>query len=299
MIDAGVLAVWSASPCVLRRRRACALTRRHPRPGLPERRRGVHEPDQSTRSIGGALSGFPALAKYFATQEKVKKVGILAAEINVAKLGANLTKDTLAEYGVTDVNQVDEQFGAADFSSAVAGVNDGDPDVIIVLFAADDCPRILEAAQQIGIQAKLAFAATCLDQTRVFDVAGEAAQGTYYESSVLPYSDAKSKDVRTFRKQLRKLAKAAPSFLPHGLLVGDDAAGLGDTGGRGLDHAGELTSSSSRRPPASRSSPTPSTPPARVPRSPRRCRTPPIASCASTARSFVDVGGGWVDGWDA
>ena len=99
------------------------------------------------------------------------------------------------------------------FSSAVARVNAGNPDVIIVLFAADDCPRILEAAQQTGVQAKLAFAATCLDQKRVFNVAGKAAQGTYYESSLLPYNDTKNKDVRTFRKQLRKFAKTDASFL--------------------------------------------------------------------------------------
>jgi branched-chain amino acid transport system substrate-binding protein len=298
MIDAGVLAVWSASP-VFSDAGVPALSRAGiPYQGFPNGA-GAFTSPTSYPLIGGALSGFPALAKYFATEEKVEKVGILAAEINVAKLGANLTKDTLAQYGVTDVNQVDEQLGAADFSSAVARVNDGDPDVIIVLFAADDCPRILEAAQQTGVQAKLAFAATCLDQTRVFDVAGEAAQGTFYESSVLPYTDAKSKDVRTFRKQLRKFAKAAPSFLAETgfswvMTLRDWVTQVGAASVTPASYLEFIKAASGLE----------------IFAGPEYTagEGPPIAPQVFNTgdrivrlegKKLVDVGGGWVDGWDA
>lgn len=129
--------------------------------------------------LGASPSQFPALAKYFAEELGIESASVIYADLEAGQLAANaLLADFLKERGVEDVTLVPEAVGAADFTSALVKANEGDPDAIFVLFAAEDCARIFQAAQQTGVTATLAAPGSCGDEA-VLEDAGDAAEGVY------------------------------------------------------------------------------------------------------------------------
>jgi branched-chain amino acid transport system substrate-binding protein len=136
---------------------------------------------------GGPVSGFPALAKYFAEDVGIDSAVILIPDIGAAELAADaLIAEPLEERGVTDVKKVTEQVDAADFSSAVVAATEDDPDVVFVLFADAECRRIFDAAQQLGTDATLTGLFSCAPP------AGDEAdaEGGVFSSGTLFYDDS-------------------------------------------------------------------------------------------------------------
>ncbi|MCZ7526517.1 MAG: ABC transporter substrate-binding protein [Acidimicrobiia bacterium] len=94
----------------------------------------------SFQFIAGSASAFPAQAVYLADEVGATKVNILYTD-NPAGLAAADTfgKQVLAKKGITDVNLIPEKADAADFTPSVSAAAEGDPDAIMVLFAASGC----------------------------------------------------------------------------------------------------------------------------------------------------------------
>ncbi len=154
---------------------------------------------------GGSASAFPALAKYF-IDKKVKTASIIYADLAAGKLAADaLLGDPLKEAGVS-VTEVPEKVGAPDFTPAVVQANEGDPDVIFVLFASVDCARIAVAASQVGVTASLAGAGSCAEEKDFSKVDKAVVEGAVFNSDTVWYQP-KDKQTKIYTKALKKFAK--------------------------------------------------------------------------------------------
>lgn len=123
---------------------------------------------------GGSLSAFPAQAKYWGETVGVDRASIIYADLAAGETAATeLLGNPLEELGV-EVNYVPEAVGAADYTSSVVEANETDPDVLIILYSAADCARVLLAAEQIGVEAARAASGSCADATAL-EIAGESA----------------------------------------------------------------------------------------------------------------------------
>ncbi|MEZ5169966.1 MAG: ABC transporter substrate-binding protein [Acidimicrobiia bacterium] len=135
---------------------------------------------------GGSLTAFPALAKFAAEDVGVENAAIIHTDIEAGKLAAEtLLRDPLEEAGV-DVTLVSESSGAADFTPAVAEALSGDPDSVFILFDASDCGRILAALEQAGYQGDLFGTGACAND-EALEVAGESAVEGFYLNSDTHY----------------------------------------------------------------------------------------------------------------
>jgi len=165
--------------------------------------------DGSYPITGGSASAFPALAKYF-IDKGIKKASIIYADLAAGKLAADaLLGDPLREAGV-EVTEIPEKVGAADFTPAVVQANEGDPDVIFLLFSGPDCVRILQAASQVGVQASMAGAGSCAEEDTFDEVDDSIIEGAIFNSDTAYYV-AKDPDAKLYRKALKKYSKAKPS----------------------------------------------------------------------------------------
>jgi branched-chain amino acid transport system substrate-binding protein len=151
---------------------------------------------------GGSLGEFPALAKY-EIQKGVKKAAILYADLAAGKLAADaLLADPLKKAGV-QVTEIPEKTGAPDFTPAVVKANEGNPDVIFVLFAAADCARIAQAASQVGVKASLAGAGSCAEDAAFSKVDKAVSEGAVFNSDTV-YYDASDKETKVYLAALKQ-----------------------------------------------------------------------------------------------
>ena len=154
---------------------------------------------------GGSLSAFPALAKYFIAKG-AKKASIIYADLAAGKLAADaLLGDPLRKAGV-DVTEVAEKVGAPDFTPATVKANEGNPDVIFILYSSEDCARIAQAAQQLGVKAALAGAGSCAEDPSFRKLDKSISEGAVFNSDTVWY-DKKNKETKIYLGALKKFAK--------------------------------------------------------------------------------------------
>jgi branched-chain amino acid transport system substrate-binding protein len=245
---------------------------------------------------GGPVSGFPALAKYFAEDVGIESAVVLAPDIGAAELAADaLIADPLEERGVTDVKLVTEQVNAADFSSAVVAATEDDPDVVFVLFADAECRRIFDTARQLGSEATLTGLFSCApsagnesdaeggvfssgtvfyDQSNEDAAAYQAAMQRYGDDDISGVSATAFSQVMTLRTVIEQIG--VPNLSRAALLSTlDDADGIPVFMATKLDkdRAASLAGI------------------------PTHVYNPDARIIAVQDGELVDVGGGWVDGF--
>jgi branched-chain amino acid transport system substrate-binding protein len=118
--------------------------------------------------------------------------GLLTTAINAA--GSIFTSK-----GVKDVKLTAEKADAADFAPALTAAAAGSPDAIIVVFPAQACARIMQAAQALSVKAPMYYPGACAAPTVV--AGREAAlSNSYFASGYLPVAtsggDADGEDFR-------------------------------------------------------------------------------------------------------
>jgi branched-chain amino acid transport system substrate-binding protein len=108
----------------------------------------------------------------------------------------------LQKKGVSDVKLVAEKADAADFTPALTSATRNNPDVVVAVFPAQGCARIMQARAALGIKARFFFPGSCAEQS-VLDAAGGGADGAYFASGFLPYSDEANPEVATYLAKRR------------------------------------------------------------------------------------------------
>lgn len=153
---------------------------------------------------GGNVAAFPSQSWYIATELGADKVSIIYTD-NPAGLEAAQTfsQSVLESLGVSEVNLIPEDAAAADFTPAVSAANDGDTDAIMVLFAAAGCSRIMQAVAALGIDTPMWYPGSCLDSD-VLEAGGEGAEGAYFNSEHIVYTDTSDEDVALYREVMER-----------------------------------------------------------------------------------------------
>jgi branched-chain amino acid transport system substrate-binding protein len=151
---------------------------------------------------GGLVADLLGQADYALGTLKVKKVGALYVDLP----GLLATVITAAEVvlrvkGVTDVKLVAANADAADLAPPLAAAAAAHPDVVVVLFPAQSCARIMSAARSLAVKAKMLYPSACASQA-VVDAAGPAAENAYFATGYLPFDDP-GPDVATWKAEAK------------------------------------------------------------------------------------------------
>ncbi|MBX6391141.1 MAG: ABC transporter substrate-binding protein [Frankia sp.] len=98
------------------------------------------------------------------------------------------SRGILAAKGVTDISLVPEKADAADFAPALNRAAAGDPDAIIVVFQAQACARIVQAAAALNIDTPMYLIGSCATPA-VAKAAGGKTDNLIFASGYLPAVD--------------------------------------------------------------------------------------------------------------
>jgi branched-chain amino acid transport system substrate-binding protein len=159
-----------------------------------------------TGGTGGDLLG---QATYATDTLRAKRVGIVYVDLpGLLSTAVEATRQVLKKKGVTDVKLVSAKADARDLTPALSQVNEGNPDVIVSVFPAQGCARIMQAKESLDIKAKMFYPGSCAEQT-VFESAGSGAEGAYFGTGFLPYDDRSNPEVALYLDK----GKAKPSVL--------------------------------------------------------------------------------------
>lgn len=151
---------------------------------------------------GGTVADLLGQATYALDTLKAKKVGALYVDLpGVLTTVVSAADIVLRAKGVTDVKLVAAGADAADFAPPLKAATAGNPDVVLVVFPAQSCARIMSAARSLGVKAKLFYPSACASQA-VVDAAGPAAEGAYFASGYLPFDDP-SPEVATWKSEAK------------------------------------------------------------------------------------------------
>ncbi|MCZ7526652.1 MAG: ABC transporter substrate-binding protein [Acidimicrobiia bacterium] len=141
---------------------------------------------------------------YLADVVKATKVNILYVDNPPGLAAADaFGRQVLAKKGVTDVRLIPEKADTADFTAALTAASEGDPDAIMVLFPASGCGRIMQAKQALGVDVLTFYPGSCLNRD-VLETGGEGAEGAYFNSELLLFSDEVDPEVATYREKLEQ-----------------------------------------------------------------------------------------------
>lgn len=162
---------------------------------------------QSTSSFmlaGGLPGDLLAEAEYITGTLKATKVGVVHLDLpglqDTAVLAARII---LRKRGVTDVKIVPEKADAADFVPAVRAATTSNPDVLLAIFPAQGCARVLQAAQALRVRARIFMPSACASD-EVLSAAGRAADGVSFATGLVPYTHRDDPQVATFLDKRRQ-----------------------------------------------------------------------------------------------
>lgn len=179
---------------------------------------------------GGTVADLLGQATYALDTLKAKKVGALYVDLpGVLSTVVSAADVVLRAKGVSDVKLVAAGADAADFAPPLKAATAGNPDVVLVVFPAQSCARIMGAARALAVKARMFYPSACASQA-VVDAAGPAAEGAYFASGYLPFDDP-SPEVGAWRSEAKVTKPSALSQA--GFSVVMDLYGLLGEGGAG------------------------------------------------------------------
>jgi branched-chain amino acid transport system substrate-binding protein len=159
---------------------------------------------------GGLVADLLGQADYALNTLKVKRVGALYVDLpGLLSTVITAAEVVLRARGVTDVKLVAASADAADFAPPLKAATAGNPDVVVVLFPAQACARVMSAARSLRVRARMFYPSACASQA-VVDAAGPAAEDAYFASSYLPFDDP-SPEVATWKAEARVTKPSALS----------------------------------------------------------------------------------------
>jgi len=167
---------------------------------------------------GGTVADLLGQATYALDTLKAKKVGALYVDLpGLLTTVVSAAEIVLKAKGVSDVKLVAASADAADFAPPLKAATAGNPDVVLVVFPAQSCARIMSAARSLGVKAKVLYPSACASQA-VVDAAGPAAEGAYFASGYLPFDDP-SPEVATWRSEAKVSKPSALSQAGFGVAM--------------------------------------------------------------------------------
>jgi branched-chain amino acid transport system substrate-binding protein len=155
--------------------------------------------------------GAAANAAYAMDKLGAKRVTILHADIAQGRqLAEVFVRPVLLKRGLPaqSLKLVAENADAADMAPSVAAANQATPDVVIVVFPPPACSRVMQAANALGVKARMLYIGRCGDPHAVA-AGGAGADGAYFFSSILNVeANAEDPDVRLYSTKIKQFGGA-------------------------------------------------------------------------------------------
>ena len=159
---------------------------------------------------GGLLGEIPAMVYYLAHIKKVKSVATISDPLPVAT-GAftTLFNAPLNKLGVT-TTLVTASETAADYSPTIEKATQGNPSAVMIGLAVGGCAQILKQAAQLGVKTQWSGLDSCVSPT-VLKQAKAGANGLIAPGLNYAVTDTSQPDVKTY---LTEFAKYEKGILP-------------------------------------------------------------------------------------
>lgn len=140
---------------------------------------GVTPADLTTTNgwtwFAGSLQSAAAAGEYVQDYLKAKHVAVLYADNEAGKATVAPFLWAMKEYGI-EVTQVPGDPAAADHTPDLVTATKGNPDALVVFYAAQGCSGVMKARQSLGITIPTIGLTLCAD-TKTLKAAGSAAYG--------------------------------------------------------------------------------------------------------------------------
>ncbi len=174
---------------------------------------------------GGTAADLLAIGDYLIERKNVKSIHVLHEDLpGLLNSAISATGDIFKALHVSDVKLVAEKADAADFAPALTAANSGNPTAIIVVFPAQACSRIMQAAQALGVKAQMYYPGVCASPAAVRD-AGAGLANSYFASGFLPVgASGGGPDAAAFRQRVPQADRSPLSQAAFGAVV--NLAGL-------------------------------------------------------------------------
>lgn len=152
---------------------------------------------------GGTAADLLGIGDYLIERKHVKSIHVLHEDLpGLLNAAISAAGDIFRAKHVTDVKLVAERADAADFAPALTAANAGHPEAIIVVFPAQACSRIMQAAQSLGVKAQIYYPGVCASPGVVRTVPGGLAR-SFFASGYLPVgASGGGPDADAFRKRV-------------------------------------------------------------------------------------------------
>lgn len=161
---------------------------------------------------GGVVADLLAETEYVTATLKATKVGVVHLDLpGLTDAAVLAARAILQKRGVTDLKIIAQKGEAADFTAAVRMATVSNPEVLMAIFPADGCVKVLKAVRTLRVGARLFLPSSCATQA-VFDLAGA---GTTFATGFVPPTETGDPDVATYLAKLRQYGPpdATPSAL--------------------------------------------------------------------------------------
>lgn len=161
---------------------------------------------------GGTAADLLGIGDYLIETKHVKSIHVVHEDLpgllNAAIAAAG---DIFRAKKVSDVKLVAEKADAADFAPALTAAAAGNPDAIIVVFPAQACSRIVQAADALGVKAQLYYPGACATPGVVAGGRASLAH-SWFASGYLPVgASGGDADAEAFRKRVPKAQRSPVS----------------------------------------------------------------------------------------
>lgn len=111
---------------------------------------------------GGVAADLLAIGEHLIEDRGVRSIHVLHADLpGLLNTAVSAAGDVFRAKQVPDVKLVAEKVDAPDFAPALTAATEGDPEALVVVFPAQSCARIVQAAASLGVSAEIYLPGAC------------------------------------------------------------------------------------------------------------------------------------------
>jgi branched-chain amino acid transport system substrate-binding protein len=152
---------------------------------------------------GGTAADLLGIGDYLIERKHVRSIHVVHEDLpGLLNAAISAAGDIFRAKKVSDVKLVAEKADAADFAPALTAAAAGNPDAIIVVFPAQACARIMQAAESLGVRSQMYYPGACASPGVVASAHSELTR-SFFASGYLPVgASGGGPDADAFRKRV-------------------------------------------------------------------------------------------------
>jgi branched-chain amino acid transport system substrate-binding protein len=170
--------------------------------GSPQLNGELNSPN-SFSLTGGSAAELLGIVDYLTSTKKAHSVHALYVDLpGLLSIAIDSSKKILKAKGVTDVSLVAEKDDAPDFAPALSQAAAGKPDAIVVVFQAQACARIVQAAAALNIKTPMYLIGSCASPAVAKAAGGHTSNLVFASGYLQPAADTQDPAAAQFAKRV-------------------------------------------------------------------------------------------------